>query len=168
MVAYDEGEIDTLVDFEYEKKKAGNQNDSIRYFCFCLICVPYITLLMFCELKNFFRPFTNWTLMISTINLVYFIFFKTEKKTIHCLYSVSFIANFIVMVVYWSMLHWDLMKEVGSNKGKVVHLCLVHTLPGIATYINAYISNVRLKQSFWKVITAICLIYCTFAYVYWT
>jgi len=76
-------------------------------------------------------------------------------------------CNFVVMSIYWTMLHASEMRNEGKIRGRRIHLILVHSIPGITCMVNAYISNIRLKFGFWKLISMICSLYCTFLYVFW-
>ena len=71
----------------------------------------------------------------------------------------SIMMNVVVMSVYWTVLHSDLMKDEGKELGRAVHLVLVHSLPGTISFVNAYITNARLKMSFWKIIPIMGLLY---------
>ena len=59
------------------------------------------------------------------------------------------------------------MEIEGKILGKRYHLILVHSIPGITCLINAYVSNMRLKFEFWKLISLIVSVYCTFLYFFW-
>jgi hypothetical protein len=86
---------------------------------------------------------------------------------LHLLYTVSIMCNFVVMSIYWSLLHKSEMANEGQHFGKRYHLILVHSLPGITCLINAYISNIKLKLNFWKLISLLVTLYTTFLYLFW-
>ena len=48
-----------------------------------------------------------------------------------------------------------------------IHLRLVHSIPALCCFTNAYISNIRLKLDFWKMISLICFVYAIFLYSFW-
>ena len=79
--------------------------------------------------------------------------------------------NFVVMSVYWTMLHAEQMRihshDPGVGAGRVLHLKIVHSIPGICCCINSYHTKCKLKPGFWKLISAICFIYATFDYLFW-
>lgn len=149
-----------------------------------MVALPYITIAFYSELHKFFRPFTNWTLMISTATLIFSNLAGTDyhngfcvncincnepriinlKILFHVLYTLSIMCNFVVMSVYWTMLHKNLMQDEGKVFGRAVHLVLVHSIPGITCFINTYITNARLKMSFWKIIPTVGALYGTNAY----
>jgi len=156
-----------------------------------LLAIPYITDALFCDLKYFLVPFTNWTLILTTLTLMLSLWagyddydfgknslFRHSRTnssfgralrlqtSLHLLYTISLMCNFVVMSIYWTMLHKQEMEEAGS-KGKRYHLVLVHSIPGITCLVNAYISNMRLKFGFWKLISFIVSVYCSFLYVFW-
>ena len=86
------------------------------------------------------------------------------KILFHILYMLSIMMNIVVMSVYWTILHRDLMQDEGKEFGRAIHLILVHSIPGTVSFINAYITNARLKLSFWKIIPTLGLIYGTCAF----
>ena len=150
-------------------------------------------------MRYFAVPFTNWSLMLTTATLILsiwagydtFDFGKNSlhrhsrtnqgfgraiklQATLHLLYTLSIIMNFVVMTVYWTLLHREQMLTEGNcdktgckNWGRALHLCIVHTIPGTVCLINAYISNLRLKFTFWKLISGICIVYAIFLYTFW-
>ena len=179
---YQEDELHSLVNFNYEhNEKVGPlniQNQTVRKILLALLALPYTTAVFFSDLDKFFRPFTNWTLMISTATLLFSIWAGEPghltgfcpnclsckkaaclKIIFHILYMLSIMMNIVVMSVYWTILHSDLMKDEGKELGRAVHLVLVHSLPGTISFINAYITNARLKMSFWKIIPLMGLLY---------
>ena len=144
------------------------------------------------DLKYFLVPFTNWTLMLTTLTLLLSIWagyddydfgknslFRHSRTnasfgralrlqtTLHFLYTISLMCNFVVMAIYWTLLHKGEMESEGKVAGKRWHLILVHSIPGITCVVNAYISNMRLKFGFWKLISCIVSLYCSFLYVFW-
>ena len=89
----------------------------------------------------------------------------------HLLYTFSIICNFVVMSIYWSILHREQVRihynDPGVGHGRVIHLCLVHSLPGITCLVNSYITNCRLKQGFWKLVCVFLIVYGAFVYTFW-
>jgi hypothetical protein len=151
-----------------------------------------VTAALFEDLKYFLVPFTNWTLILTTATLVLstwagyddYDFGKnslfrhsrtnasfgralTLQACLHVLYTISLMCNFVVMSVYWSLLHKSEMANEGKILGRRYHLIIVHSIPGITCLVNAYISNMRLKFGFWKLISLIASLYCTFLYLFW-
>lgn len=86
-------------------------------FSMTLCC--YVTYGLYMEWDGFFIPFTNWTLMLTTLSLWTSIcaaddtvnFGKdsllTSEKAVylqskhHLLYTMTIVCNFIVMTFYW-------------------------------------------------------------------
>ena len=58
--------------------------------------------------------------------------------------------------------------EPGVGPGRCFHLRIVHTIPGLTCFINSYITKCLLKPSFYKSISAICLIYTVFVYGFYS
>jgi hypothetical protein len=188
-------ELQTLIDFsdEHQRKLGplGYENQTVRGMCLALIAIPYITAALFEDLKYFLVPFTNITLILTTVTLMLSIWagyddydfgknslFRHSRTnlsfgralkfqtTLHFLYTISMMCNFVVVVIYWSLLHKQQMEET-KVLGMRYHLILVHSIPGITCIINAYISNMRLKFGFWKLISLIVSVYCSFLYFFW-
>ena len=148
-----------------------------------LLCVPYVTSYLYWDWHYFLVPFTNWTLIITTLTILMTSYAAHQKhhfnnknnKTLlaihHLLYTFSLICNFVVMSIYWSILHREQVRihynDPGVGHGRVIHLCLVHSLPGICCLINSYITNCRLKQGFWKLVLIVCIVYGAFVFVFW-
>ena len=84
-----------------------------------LMC--YVTYFLYMDLDGFFIPFTNWTLMLTTVSLYASIsassdtvnFAKDSLQTSdsavnlqarhHLLYTLTIICNFIIVFFYWFM-----------------------------------------------------------------
>jgi heme/copper-type cytochrome/quinol oxidase subunit 3 len=70
---------------------------------------------MYWDWHYFLVPFTNWTLIMTTLLLSSTILaciddkaFKQDKRAMaanHLLYTFSMIMNIVVMTVYWTLLH---------------------------------------------------------------
>ena len=85
-----------------------------------LLC--YVTYFLYMDLDGFFIPFTNWTLMLTTVSLWASIqasndvtnfgkdSLQTSDKAVflqarhHLLYTMSIVCNFIVCSFYWLMM----------------------------------------------------------------
>ena len=177
------------------------ENQIVRFICLVLILVPYGTAAMYENLRYFCVPFTNWTLMLTTATLLLsiwagydtFDFGKNSlhrhsrtnegfgraiklQATLHLLYTLTIIMNFVVVCIYWTLLHKEQMTSEGQcdtngrnckNWGLATHLKIVHSIPALCCFTNAFISNIRLKFSFWKMISLICLVYGMFLYSFW-
>ena len=80
-------------------------------------------------------------------------------------------CNIVVMCVYWSIINQGEMRSNSEDPvfgpGRCFHLKMVHSIPGIACFINAYITKCLLKPSFYKIITLFCFSYAIFIYVFW-
>ena len=51
--------------------------------------------------------------------------------------------------------------------GKRVHQRIVHSIPFSVCLANWFITEIRLKKSFWKFIAALIIIYALFLYYFW-
>lgn len=191
-------ELSFLLDFleEHRRMTPVNENSYFtpqraRLFCLVLISLPYLTAVLFWDFHNFFVPFTNWTLIMTTLSLLLTInaardtahyhesALKRRKalnapckyRTVallqalhHVIYTLSIVMNMIVMSVYWTILHSGQMAEYSAADqwGKRLHERTVHSLPGTVCLINLLVSRIRLKQGFWKVIVVVVIIYSLF------
>ena len=104
----------------------------IRFVCLFLISLPYLTAALFRDFHNFFIPFTNWTLIMTTLSLlltingahdtaIYNEWSLKKRKAVnapyryravclllashHVIYTLAIVMNVTVMSVYWTILH---------------------------------------------------------------
>lgn len=104
----------------------------IRFVCLFLISLPYLTAALFWDFHNFFIPFTNWTLIMTTLSLLLTIngahdtanyneWSLKKRKAVtapyryravclllashHVIYTLAIVMNVTVMSVYWTILH---------------------------------------------------------------
>ena len=147
--------------------------------------------MLFWDFHNFFVPFTNWTLIMTTLSLLLTInaardthhYSESTLKrrralnapckyrtvcfllaTHHLIYTLSIVMNLIVMSVYWTILHKGQMAEYSRPEqwGKRLHERTVHSVPGTVCLLNLLVSNIRLKHGFWKAIVVVVVIYSLF------
>jgi len=70
-------ELSYLLDFRDEHLKLLSSESNyksftsqkIRFICVVLISLPYLTAALFWDFHHFFVPFTNWTLIMTTLSL---------------------------------------------------------------------------------------------------
>lgn len=152
-----------------------------------LMC--YVTYFLYMDADGFFIPFTNWTLMLTTVCLWSSIqaandttnfgrdSLQTSDKAIslqarhHLLYTICIVCNFIVCSFYWFMLRDEQQNIHGKHEdygwGRSLHLELVHSVPGAACFVNAICTNVILKRENWKFISYMTIIYGLFCWAYY-
>lgn len=149
-------ELDALQNFEDEHKLDGDKPPivKIRMILVPLIMTPYLTSFMYWDYHYFLIPFTNWTLIITTIYILTSTFASFNKSIWqwskafqafhHILYTLALMCNFVVMSVYWTILHKDQMREHANEPvvgpGRAFHLKLVHSLPGTLCVINSVLT----------------------------
>ncbi len=93
----------------------------MRYLMLSGVLSCYVTYYLFMDLDGFFIPFTNWTLMLTTVSLMTSInaandttnfgrdSLQTSDNAVkqqarhHLLYTLTIICNFIVSSMYWFM-----------------------------------------------------------------
>ena len=102
---YSENELESLQDFSNDNK------NNVRLFCLVMLSLCYISDYMFVEkLKpwHFFVPFTNLTLVITTISICKSIsasIYKSAGPSDHFFYTMAIIMNFVTVCTYWSIIH---------------------------------------------------------------
>lgn len=85
---------------------------------------------------------TNWTLEITTLFVIGSIvcsFYQAEKSRYwlaitHMCFEISLFLNFVVMLVYWSMIHGQTIDQF-TGFGRI-HMYTVHIVPCIAFLMN--------------------------------
>ena len=152
----------------------------------CFIC--YCTYFLYMDWDGFFIPFTNWTLMLTTISLYSSISasrdtvnfgkdaLQTSESAVHLqarhhlLYTMTIVCNFIVCSFYWFMFREEQQAIHGVHEvygwGRSLHLELVHSIPGCACFVNAICTNCILKKDNWKFITYMTILYGLFCWAY--
>ena len=161
----------------------------MRYLMLCGVLSCYVSYYLFMDLDGFFIPFTNWTLMLTTVSLITSInaandttnfgrdSLQTSDNAInmqakhHLLYTMTIICNFIITSMYWFMFRDEQQNIHGVHKdfgwGRSMHLEMVHSLPGAACLVNAICTNCILKRDNWKFITYMTIFYGLFCWAYW-
>lgn len=186
-------ELAQLQDFSYEHElhQSGKINAAqrMRYIMLMGVLGCYVTYFLYMEPHGFFIPFTNWTLMITTFSLMCSISAANDTKNFgkdsletsdtavhvqarhHLLYTLTIVANFIVTTFYWFILREEQQhihaKHQDYGWGRSLHLELVHTIPGMACFVNAICTNCILKKDNWKLITYMVIVYGTFCWMYY-
>ncbi len=185
-------ELGQLQDFssEHEITQQGKINAAqrMRYLMLFLTFCCYVTYFLYMDLDGFFIPFTNWTLMLTTVSLWASIqaasdssnFGKDSLQTSdtsvymqarhHILYTMCIVCNFIIVFFYWFMMREEQQKIHGGHEefgwGRSLHLEMVHSIPGAACMVNSLCTNCILKKDNWKFITYMTIFYGVFMWVY--
>ena len=57
---------------EHELNQQGKINAAqrLRYLMLVGVCTCYVTYFLYMDIDGFFIPFTNWTLMLTTVSLL--------------------------------------------------------------------------------------------------
>jgi hypothetical protein len=176
---------------EQEMNQQGKINAAqrMRYVMLGGTLLCYVTYFLYMDLDGFFIPFTNWTLMLTTVSLWASIqasndvtnfgkdSLQTSDKAVflqarhHLLYTMSIVCNFIVCSFYWLMMREEQQNIHGKHEeygwGRSVHLELVHSIPGASAFVNAIVTNCILKKDNWKFITYMTIFYGLFCWAYY-
>jgi len=188
-----ENELSKLQDFTHEHELTAtgkiNAAQRMRYMALLGTLFCYVTYFLYMDADGFFIPFTNWTLMLTTVSLLCSISAANDTTNFgsealqtsdtavnvqarhHLLYTLTIVCNFIVTGFYWFMLREEQQHIHGKHQdygwGRSLHLELVHSVPGVACFVNAICTNCILKKENWKLITYMVIIYGTFCWMYY-
>lgn len=125
--------------------------------------------------EKFFLFFTDYTLFLGTISIYLTICCSdslakgvnaSDALSLHALshlcYSLSVLMNFVVMVVYWSLVHSSLSKEPEFKKNnykKFMRLILPHTIPALTCTLNTSITKTTLSECLMLPFLALSVMY---------
>ena len=94
----------------------------MRWLCQFALGSCYVTYFLFMDMDGFLIPFTNWTLVITTLSIIASIQASTDEHSFgkdslqtsdtaiytqarhHVLYTLAVLMNFICVGFYWFML----------------------------------------------------------------
>mmetsp|Transcript_18641 Transcript_18641/g.17727 ORF Transcript_18641/g.17727 Transcript_18641/m.17727 type:complete len:145 (+) Transcript_18641:318-752(+) len=65
----------------------------------------------------------------------------------HLLFELSLILNIVITVVYWSLLHEELVLFYADDDLRFFQVCVVHLLPLCCSIINLFITDIVFIQS---------------------
>ena len=86
---------------------------------------------------------------------------RAQMAKHHFLYTICILFNFVVVSIYWPVIH---PKTIGKHRAdgpyaKVLCQYCVHTIPAIVCLINSSMTNCVLHRNMIKQITAIAVTY---------
>lgn len=106
--------------------------------------------------QNFCKYLTNWTLLLGT----YTIYLSSEasrnlnftedphaQRRHHFFYSLSFLLNFIVTSVFWTLLNPNTVIVYRGQTMILLEQWLVHSVPAATCAINTYMTNCVLSRA---------------------
>jgi hypothetical protein len=153
----------------------------MRWLCLLALGSCYVTFFMYMDLDGFFIPFTNWTLVITTLSIIASIQASTDDTNFgkdalqtsdravyiqarhHVLYTLAIMMNFICVGFYWFMLRDEQQEIHGGHEkygwGRSVHLEMIHSVPACSTIVNVICTNTILRKENWKFITYLTILY---------
>ena len=67
--------------------------------------------------------------------------------------------NFIVVVVFWSLLYEEAIKDCQDDQKKILNVYYAHLGPGFSALVNFAITDVRLTPSHVKMVFTIAALY---------
>ena len=117
--------------------------------------------------------FTCWayelTIVINVLVIWYSFDCKIDEKkgwlaVLHILIEITTMANVVVVLIYWLVIHQKAMEAFAGDQVKIVHMHLCHTFPAISNLIILYTTDVQLVPSHWKTLVLISFIYCAINY----
>ena len=130
-----------------------------------MIALPYCFGLS--VLLKFFKTFTNWTLLTTIAHFVFCLQAARDQKvnqkagllaSVHCSFETAFLFNFITMSVYWNVIHpTEIVKY--TNKYEIFYMYYSHIVPGLTTFLNFALLDIRFKAGHSKPLIVISFIY---------
>ena len=75
------------------------------------------------------------------------------------------IFNFIVMLVYWSIIHHKEIHRFMYNNWVYSHMYIIHLTPALSFIANFGVSNYRIVGSYWKFLAPLGVVYCIINYL---
>jgi hypothetical protein len=138
-----------------------------------LLLAHFYNIWMIIDLYYFhrlFQFFTNWTILVNTIYFALAIYASKSKSLStlaahHIFFEISFMMNFITMVVFWSVLLNQALKECEGHQGRIFNVYYAHLVPGISALINFIITDVVIRASHVKIILPISAAYGVVNYI---
>lgn len=118
--------------------------------------------------SSLYRFFTNWTSEATSILILLTIKCSNDKNFankpgllafLHILFEITMTMNFVVVTMYWTLIHSKEIVKVQGETMKIIHMWLVHILPALAWIINFYLTDVKLNPSHWKMLIPIGMVY---------
>lgn len=77
----------------------------------------------------------------------------------HICFEIMFMMNFIVVVVFWSLLYNEAISDCAGDQKKILNVYYAHVGPGVSALINYAITDVRLTRSHVKMVFTIAALY---------
>jgi len=109
---------------------------------------------------SLFLCLTTWALIIGTVHLYLSVKVTSDPSVSygllaihHLLYTIVIVMQIVVTSVYWSLMHEGLMKKYeGKLKQQIVNGYLIHIIPQIICFSNAYMTNTVLSSKLLKIV----------------
>lgn len=77
----------------------------------------------------------------------------------HICFEIMFMMNIIVVIVFWSLLYEEAIKDCQGDEMKIFNVHYAHLGPGLSALINFVITDVRLTPSHVKMVFTIAAVY---------
>ena len=103
--------------------------------------------------------FTNWGLVMTILSLLISAFMpydikyrqKPNKMALnHLFFAMSGVAEIVICSVYWSLLHKNVMRKNAHSPAQQAYQCYAHALPGIASLLNFWVTDVLYYRKLFK------------------
>ena len=170
-------DVANLQDFSSELNQRHNFKQYLRLAGLVLLLTQFIMYPMFWYYQYFLVPITNWTLMLTTASLCYsywaaqcpehfgpdaldkrknpnWLKSLTYQARHHLLYTFSVFLNFMVTVVWWSLLHEHFTSKHRNHpvhgNGREIHLITIHVIPPAVCLLNTVMTNALVRFKIWK------------------
>lgn len=169
---YGDCSVCKLQDFSREHKRyrtdRTTKTNLLRYALIAAnTSIMLLTLTMYGP-QNFFKYLTNWTLLLCTYSIylsaeaaenLLFNEEPTGQRRHHFFYSLSFLMNFVVTSIFWTLLNPNTVIVYKGQTMILVEQWLVHSVPAISCVINTYMTNCVLSRTLLRPLQFIGVVY---------
>jgi hypothetical protein len=121
---YEQKDLPHLCKFEKRPKTKASSGMStaqmVRWTMFLLNLGVLVNAIVYFPLSSLLIFFTNWGLLLTLISIYFSIKCANDKDFLkkpnlvawhHLLFEIAFLFDIIITIVYWSMIHANIMKS---------------------------------------------------------
>lgn len=154
---------------DHLQRKTGqvdNRTAFIRIFCILLMSLSVAFIISRWGPFRLIVFMTNWALCLTIFWVLVSLYISRVPTASmhmlainHLLFSVVLPMNFLVLSVYWTVLHKKVMEEYGHDPGVKRHSYFVHITPSVCAVVNFLLTDVVIKPSHAKLLLPIAVVY---------
>ena len=136
------------------ESRGGKWKLALRLVALALVVTNLVFASVFFPLFPLLIFLTNWAMELTLVLIVIVIWSSFDKNinqkkgwlsAIHILAEISFMANFVTVVVYWPVLHKGALQKYKDHDMKILHTYLIHSCPSIAWLIIFATTDIRMR-----------------------